>query len=80
MKRIKSVGVFQTALVMSAVYFAIGLFIALIGAFIPRFPKGPILLVAPVIYGVFGFIAVLIICWLYNRAAQLFGGIEIELE
>lgn len=34
----------------------------------------------PVFYGIFGFIGGLLTAWLYNAAAKIIGGIELELE
>jgi hypothetical protein len=35
-------------------------------------------LIAPVLYGIAGFIGTAIICWLYNAIAKRIGGIEFE--
>ena len=39
-----------------------------------------LMLLAPVAYGLIGFLMTALACWLYNILANWIGGIEIELE
>ena len=84
-QRIARFGTFQTAKVMAVLY-------ALMGAvFIPIFllasmfsPEIAALgigfaILAPIFYGVCGFIFVAIGCAIYNLVAKFTGGIEVEL-
>ncbi len=46
-------------------------------------PEGLVFLlfiVAPIFYGIAGFITMALMCWLYNVVAARMGGIEIELQ
>ena len=83
----------SAAKVMAVVYGAIGLFIgvcvALVG-FAGGFPKEQMpfgaalgigaIIILPIVYGGIGFLAVLLITSLYNWAAGITGGVEIETE
>lgn len=89
MQQIESFGVLQTSKVVSAVYFILGLLVVVITAiFAIAARKGPVrysgglvmLLLAPIFYGLAGFIFTAIFCWLYNAVAKRLGGIEIELS
>lgn len=86
MRQIKSFGVLQTAKVMGAIYFFLGLLlVAIVLVLVPLRPRhlhqSPLLLlVAPVFYGVVGFIVTSIVCGLYNAIAKRIGGIEFEVS
>jgi hypothetical protein len=83
MHEIKSFKIFQTAKVIAVLYTVLG------------FVEGAIVLIAslrhpnrvpiffsfglPVLFGVVGFIFMVIICWLYNLIAARIGGIAFEL-
>ena len=84
----------SAAKVMATVYAILGLVIGAIVSLIgfaggygsemrgvmgPMFGIGAIILL-PLVYGAIGFIAVLIVCWLYNWAAGITGGIEIQTD
>jgi len=86
MRQIKSFNVLQTAKVMGAIYFALGLAFLVFIVFPASIAhKGPghrgllLAVLSPFIYGVFGFVFTAIVCWLYNIIAQRLGGIEVEL-
>jgi hypothetical protein len=89
MRQIKSFGVLQTSKVMGALYFSFGLplmmFFFALAMITPR-PRGHaprslgMFLIAPVLYGIAGFIGTAIICWLYNAIAKRIGGIEFEVS
>ena len=90
-KRIRRIGVFQTAKLSSVLYGAMGLlavpFILVASMLAPRSTGLPGLglgvigsLMLPVIYAVFGFIFTALACAVYIIAASAFGGIEFELE
>ena len=94
MPRIKSVGVLSIAKISGIIYASIGLlFIPLalvVGlAGLASGQKGGVLggigflamaILAPIFYGVLGFVSGAIGAFLYNLAAKWVGGIEIELE
>jgi len=86
MRQIKSIGVLQTAKVMGAIYFFLGLLlVAIVFVLAPlrprHFHRSPLLLLAaPVFYGVVVFILTSIVCWLYNAIAKRIGGVEFEVS
>jgi hypothetical protein len=86
MRQIKSFGVLQTAKVMGAIYFFLGLLlVAIVLVLTPLRPRhlhrSPfLLLVAPAFYGVVGFIMTAIACGLYNAIARRIGGIAFEVS
>jgi hypothetical protein len=83
MHEIKSFRIFQTAKVIAVLYTVLG------------FIEGAIVLIAslrhpsrvpiffsfglPILFGVLGFILMVIMCWLYNLIAARIGGIAFEL-
>ena len=83
----------SAAKVMAVVYGAIGLFIgacvALVG-FAGGFPKEEMpfgaalgigaIIILPIVYAGIGFLAILLVTSLYNWAAGITGGIEIETD
>jgi hypothetical protein len=88
-KIVTRIAPWQSAKTLAVTYFAIGLVIAvpvgLLSSLIPVEPgqakPTPIFFVAmPFLYGVAGLIFVPIGCWIYNKAAALVGGIEINVE
>ena len=90
MQQIKSFGILQTAkfvgvlyVVMTAIFaIPLGIVGALV-AVIAGKPEGLTFLffmLAPIFYGIFGFLMVALICWLYNVVAARMGGVEIELQ
>jgi hypothetical protein len=86
MRQIKSFGVLQTAKIMGAIYFFVGLLlVVLVFVLAPIRPRhihrSPLLLLAaPVFYGIVGFIVTAIFCGLYNAIASRIGGIEFEIS
>ena len=86
MRQIKSIGEHQTAKVMGAIYFCLGLLlVAIVFVLAPlrprHFHRSPLLLLAaPVFYGVVGFTVTSIVCGLYNAIAKRIGGIELEVS
>ena len=86
MRQIKSFGVLQTAKVMGAIYFFVGLLlVVLVFVLAPIRPRhihrSPLLLLAaPVFYGIVGFIVTAIFCGLYNAIASRIGGIALEMS
>jgi hypothetical protein len=87
MHEIKSFRIFQTAKVIGVLYlifgFVEGAILAIVFAHSPHpHPfKGTlfVLLGLPILFGVLGFISMVIICWLYNLVAARMGGIAFEL-
>lgn len=57
----------------------IGGFAGTNGATNPMLGLGAII-IFPLIYGGIGFIAMAIICWIYNWAAGVVGGVEIQTD
>ena len=86
MRQIKSFGVLQTAKVMGAIYFFLGLLlVAIVFVLAPlrprHFHRSPLfLLAAPVFYGIVGFTVTAIVCGLYNAIASRIGGIAFEVS
>jgi hypothetical protein len=85
-RQIRSFNVLQTAKVMGALYFVLGVAVSLfIAGRISIARRAPghggllIAVLAPFIYGVLGFVFSAIVCWLYNVIAGLLGGIEVEV-
>ncbi len=86
MHEIKSFKIFQTARVIAALYVIFGFVEGVIlVAFAHRPHPHPlrgalfILIGTPILFGLVGFIALLIGCWLYNIVAARIGGIAFEL-
>jgi hypothetical protein len=86
MHEIKSFKIFQTAKVIAVFYlifgFIEGAVFAIIFAHSPHpHPSGTLILIGfPFLFGVAGFIFMVIICWLYNIVAARIGGIAFDLE
>ena len=94
MPRIKSVGVLSSAKISGIIYTCLGLMfipLALVGgvAGLASGQKNGVLggigflaiaVLAPIFYGVLGFVGGAIGAFIYNLAAKWVGGIEIELE
>ena len=83
MYQIKSLGVIQTSKVLAVIYFLMSLpfvFIMFLIALITGESQGFLFIVFPFLYGIAGFIVMVIFCWIYNAVAALVGGIEIRLE
>ena len=86
MRQIKSFNVMQTAKVMGAVYFVLGLAVSLFIILpVSMARRGPahgrffMAVLSPFIYGVLGFVCSAVVCWLYNLIAERLGGIEVEV-
>ncbi|MFZ0678436.1 hypothetical protein [Candidatus Binatus sp.] len=87
MHEIKSFKIFQTARVIAVLYVIFGFVEAAILLVVfahhphPHPLRGAlfILIGVPILFGVIGFIALLIMCWLYNIVAARIGGIAFEL-
>lgn len=81
----------SAARVMSIIYALIGLFVGVIVWLVSRmggFPSDPAsfgsqwgvaaIIILPIVYGAIGFVGMLVITSLYNWAAGIVGGIEIQ--
>lgn len=88
-KTITRVAPWQAAKVFAAIYFFIGLAVAvllgLMSLFVPPPPGEPapglgFFLMLPVLYGLAGLIFVPISCWLFNAVTRRVGGIEVIVE
>ena len=88
-KIVARIAPWQSAKTMALVYFATGVMIALpmglLSSFAPADPgepkPGPLFYVLlPFLYGIGGLVFVPIACWIYNKAATLVGGIELDVE
>jgi hypothetical protein len=86
MHEIKSFKIFQTAKVIAALYALLGLVEGVILVILSlRHPQHHLRVAvflaigAPILFAVFGFIFMVIICWLYNLVAARIGGIAFEL-
>ncbi len=84
MVQIKSINVIQSSIVLSLVFFGMSipifLFTGLMGLLSGQFGMFLMSLFMPILYLVLGFVVNVIFCFIYNRVAERFGGIEIELE
>lgn len=82
MVQIKSVGVLQTAIILSVVYCLVSIPFAVffaLGALMSGHPGGSfMMLLMPLLNLVLGFISTALFCYIYNRVAERLGGIEIE--
>ena len=93
---IKRVGPISCAKIAGALYAILGFFagafvslLAMAGAFVSQddvvpfagalFGVGAIVLL-PVFYGCLGFVATLIMAWIYNIVASAVGGVEIDVQ
>jgi len=89
---VKSVGAFSFAKIMGTLYVIIGLVFGLLFSLVAvagfgtsgsgmgaMFGIGAVILL-PVVYGCIGFVATLIGAWLYNLAAGIVGGVELETD
>jgi hypothetical protein len=86
MRQIKSINVMQTAKVMGAVYFVLGLAVALFIILpVSMARRGPahghffMAALAPFMYGALVFVLSAFLCWVYNLIAERLGGIEVEV-
>jgi len=93
---IKHVAPVSLAKVAGILYALLGLFIgacvsllALTGGFASNFSSGAgiaalfgvgSIVLFPLLYGVFGFLAMLVMAWLYNLAAGWVGGVNVDLQ
>ena len=82
-KQITRVSAHQSAKVIAALYVLFFVPFALVGALILMFGNHTgsafssiFLLLAPILYGVFGYVFFALFCWLYNIVAQRLGGVE----
>ena len=87
MHEIKSFKIFQTAKVIAVLYVVFGFVEGTILSVVFAHRPHPhpllgtlfILIGFPILFGVVGFISLLINCWLYNIVAARIGGIAFEL-
>jgi len=92
-QHVKRIGIVQQGKLMGALYFLLGIVAAVcmwaVTAAMPSlamsrgFGMGMgvgFLVIAPLIYGVIGFLAGMLVAWLYNICASVVGGMELELE
>ena len=90
-RRITKIGVLKTSLVAAIIlFFVTFIFIipfVIIMAVVSSFDTSgyalwsiPLVVIAPFLYGIFGFISTAITCLIYNLVAKWTGGIEVEIE
>ena len=88
-KVVTRIAPWQSGKTLALTYFALGLLLAvpigLISSLVPAAPgeakPGPFFfLTLPFIYGIAGLIFVPIGCWIYNKAAAIVGGVELNVE
>ena len=93
---VKRVGPLSCARLSGLLYAVIGLFIggvfsviAFAGGFASDTPEfagfAPFIgvaavIVLPILYGLMGFVTTLILAWLYNLAAGVLGGVELDIQ
>lgn len=83
MHEIKSFKIFQTAKVIGVLYALLGFvecaFLLIASIRHPNRVPIFISLSLPILFGVLGFIFMVIVCWLYNLVAARIGGVAFEL-
>lgn len=84
--RLKRFGIHPTALIVAILYFVLAL------VFVPFFYVASrsaaggsqlpaiVVVIGPLLYGIFGYVFTAIGCWLYNLVASWTGGIALTLE
>ena len=93
---INRVGPLSFARISGFLYAIIGLIIggvfslgAMVGMFASDDPElasfGPLIgaaavIVFPILYGLLGFVATLVAAWIYNLAAGIVGGVEVDIQ
>lgn len=87
-KRIVSVAPWQAGKTFAVTYFLLGLLIAVpLGLLIALIPDVPgqqkpgigFFIAMPFIYAAAGLIFMPLLCWIYNKAARLVGGVEVTV-
>jgi hypothetical protein len=83
--RVKRFGINATALIVAIIYFVLALvFVPILYLASRNAPNGPlpvvVLIIGPIVYGIFGYVFTAIGCWLYNLVASWTGGIALTLE
>ena len=83
--RLTRFGIHSAALIVGIIYFILAIICVPIFYLISRnAPNGGlpgiVLIIGPVFYGIFGYVATVIGCWLYNLIASSTGGIVFTLE
>jgi len=88
-KRLSRIAPWQAGKILAAVYFGLGVIIAVpFGLMISLVPAVPgqekpsalFFIFMPVLYAIAALIFVPLCCWIYNIAARHIGGIEISVE
>ena len=88
-QRLTRLGVGQTAKVLGALYFLLGIvFAAIFGSMMPAAAMGDgagmfgmgFIIAMPFLYGIIGVIFGALVAWLYNLVATWTGGLELELD
>ena len=85
-KQIKSVSILQTSKVIALFYVLISLIYSFIGVLmvafgsVPMKAMGVVYILMPLLMGGFGFLMMLLCCWLYNVIAKWVGGVEFTVE
>jgi hypothetical protein len=81
--QITHISLFQTAKVIGALYFVaavVGVVLFFIASLVSPASRPPysfvVLLLAPFLYALVGFIVTIIVAWFYNQVAKVVGGIE----
>jgi hypothetical protein len=83
--RLTRLGIHSTAIIVGLVYFILAIVCVPIFYLAMRnAPNGGIpgaaIVIAPVLYGIFGYVFTAIGCWLYNLIASWTGGMVLTLE
>ena len=85
-KQITRISVIQTSKVVALMYALISLLYTVLGLFMVIFGSGAIraagvlYIFMPVIMIIFGFLFMLLFCWIYNVVAGWVGGVEFNVE
>ena len=83
--RLTRFGIHSTAVIVGIIYFILAIICIPIVYLISRNAAngglpGTVLVIGPILYGVFGYVFTAIGCWLYNLIASGTGGIVLTLE
>ena len=83
--RLKQFGIHSAAIVVALIYFILALVcVPIFYVAMRNAPNGGIpaaaIFIAPVLYGIFGYVFTAIGCWLYNLIASWTGGMVLTLE
>jgi hypothetical protein len=83
--KIKKIEPLQAGLILALIYATLGLCIIfpimlINGSLVGVLPIVLALIIAPTLYGIVGFLGGMLMAFLYNVAAKLIGGVEVQVD